>query len=94
MADQPKDRAATEFKKVQRTDDGRNALAISEAQANAMREKTARLRALRLARDAELPPPAPKQVPAAKKKGATARKKSSENLATWLDDQQKGGRNS
>jgi hypothetical protein len=94
MADQPKDRAAAEFKKTQRTEDGRNALAISEAQAAATREKTARLRALRLARDGELPPAPPKRASAAKKKSAKAGKDSSAKLADWLDDQQKSGRNS
>ena len=47
-------RADAQFKKVQRAEDGRKAMAEYEAERIAIREKTARLRALRLAREAEL----------------------------------------
>jgi hypothetical protein len=92
MADQSRDKANAEFKKTQRSD-GKDALAIAEAQAAATREKTARLRALRLARDAALPPASPKRA-AAPKKSAKATKSASEKLSDWLQDQQKSGRNS
>jgi hypothetical protein len=57
MADQSKkDPASAELKKAQRAADGKAAMAEYEAEAAAMRAKTERLRALRLARDAALPP--------------------------------------
>jgi hypothetical protein len=85
MADHSKkDKANAEFKKAQRAEDGRSAMAEYEAQAAAQREKTLRLRALRLARDA------------AKKKSAKSTKSgkgSPAKLSDWLVDQQKSGRN-
>ena len=45
-------RAEALFKKQERLKDGEQAMAQYEAERRAMREKTARLRALRLARDA------------------------------------------
>jgi hypothetical protein len=95
MADNPKKDAA-DFKKAQRAEDGRTAMAEYEAQAAAQREKTARLRALRLARDAAMPPPVPKAP--AKKKSAKSGGKSAKGapgkLSDWLEDQQKSGRKS
>jgi hypothetical protein len=88
-----KDTANAEFKKAQRAEDGKSAMAEYEAQAAAQREKTARLRALRLARDAAMPVPAPKAT-AAKKKAPKSGKGPSAKLSDWLDDQQKSGRNS
>ena len=67
------DRAEALFnKKEQRDRDGQKAMAEYEAEQRAVREKTAKLRALRLARDAALkqaPPAAP-----AKKRVAPAAK--------------------
>jgi hypothetical protein len=57
------DRAEAMFKKEQRQRDGQQAMAEYEAERRATHEKTARLRALRLARDA-----AAKQAPEEKKK--------------------------
>ena len=76
VADDPKKNAANkEFKKARQAEDGKRAMTEYENSANANRVKTARLKALRLARDAELaasaalaPPPAPKKKKAAKKK--------------------------
>jgi hypothetical protein len=66
MADNPKkDVAQAQFAKLQRASDAKQAMADYEAEAIAMRAKTARLRALRLARDAEQA-----AAPAAKKKAA------------------------
>jgi hypothetical protein len=61
-------------KKEQREREGQKAMAEYEAEQRAVREKTAKLRALRLARDAAIeqappPPPAP-----AKKRSAPAGK--------------------
>lgn len=52
-SDQARQRAEKSFKKEERARDGRAAMTEYEAQALAVREKTARLKALRLARDAE-----------------------------------------
>ena len=46
--------ADAQFKKTQREQDGKKAMIEYEAAVVAMRSKTAKLRALRLARDAEL----------------------------------------
>jgi hypothetical protein len=47
-------RAERNFKKEERARDGRKAMIEYEVQAHATREKTARLKALRLARDAQV----------------------------------------
>jgi hypothetical protein len=67
-----------------------------EAEAEAMRVKTERLRALRLARESELaasrPAPAPRKAP----KGPAKRKsapKSTGNLADWIKAREDGGHN-
>jgi hypothetical protein len=65
-----------------------------EAEAQAVRDKTARLRALRLARDAELAanaPPAPPKRAASKKKPARSGEKGP-SLSDWLSTQQTEGR--
>ena len=51
-AEETRRRAQTMFKKEQQLREGQQAMAEYQAQLLAMREKTARLRALRLARDA------------------------------------------
>jgi hypothetical protein len=105
-----KDDATAQFAKLQRAEDGKKAMSEYEADAIAVRSKTARLRALRLARDAEqaaaVPPPAaakkaPKSVKGSKtgaktgaKTGKSTKTKSDAKLANWLDDQEKSGRNS
>ena len=53
-SDQARQRAERRFKKEQRAQDGRTAVTEYEAEARATREKTARLKALRLAREAEI----------------------------------------
>jgi hypothetical protein len=62
-------RAEALFKKEQQLREAQKAMAEYQAQQNAMREKTARLRALRLARDAANPNN-PKKPRPAKQKGA------------------------
>ena len=51
--DQARQRAERNFKKEERARDGRKAMAEYEVQARATREKTARLKALRLAKEAQ-----------------------------------------
>jgi hypothetical protein len=58
-------RAEALFKKEQQLRDGQQAMAEYQAKLDAMREKTARLRALRLARDA-----ANQKTPPANRRGA------------------------
>jgi hypothetical protein len=78
---------------IQRQDDAKKAVAEYEAAAAAIRAKTERLRALRLARDAANPPKASakKGKSAAGKKGKSGAQASG-NLADWLDEQAKEGR--
>ena len=52
-SDQTRQRAEKNFRKEERDRDGRKAMSEYEAQARATREKTARLKALRLAKEAE-----------------------------------------
>jgi hypothetical protein len=73
-SDQDRQRAEKSFqKKEERTRDGRKAMTEYEAQARVIREKTARLKALRLAKEAqtqnEAPPPKqPERRPARREK--------------------------
>ena len=53
ISDQARQRAERNFKKEERAKDGRKAMTEYEAQARAIREKTARLKALRLAKEAQ-----------------------------------------
>lgn len=88
MADKsPRDRANAEFKKTLRDQDAKKAMAEYDAEGAAIRAKTERLRALRLARDAAAPKPEPvvKKKPAKKAKAAS--------LSDWLDGEKKDGRN-
>jgi hypothetical protein len=57
-SDEAHRRAEAIFKKQQQVREGQQAMAEYQAQVDAMREKTARLRALRLARDAANKQPA------------------------------------
>jgi len=75
LADDPKKAAANnQFRKLRQAEDGKRAMTEYENAAIANRAKTARLKALRLARDAEeaaiaaAAPPAPAKKKAAKKK--------------------------
>jgi hypothetical protein len=79
-----KNEANAQFAKVQRANDAKTATAEYQTAAAAMRAKTERLKALRLARDAAAPPPA-----APKRK---VKKTSKGSLSDWLDGQAKEGR--
>jgi hypothetical protein len=93
LADNSKvDRANAQFNKLQRAEDGKKAMSEYEADRIALRTKTERLKAMRLARDAAekaavSEEPATKTKAPAKKKKATA-----ETFSRWLDEQQNSGR--
>jgi hypothetical protein len=53
ISDQARQRAEKSFRQEERAREGRQAMAEYEARARAVREKTARLKALRLAKEAE-----------------------------------------
>ncbi len=100
MADQSrKGDTQAQIVKAQRAEDGRKAMAEYEAAAVATREKTERLRALRLAREAEqvrsAPQPAARSPRKSSKGGAkSAAGKSAAKPATlsaWLKDRSDSG---
>jgi hypothetical protein len=77
--------ANAQFAKLQRANDAKKATSDYESAAAALRTKTERLKALRLARDAAAPPPAAPKP--------RTRKKSKASLSEWLDGQADEGRN-
>ncbi|MGB7036645.1 MAG: hypothetical protein WBD71_14095 [Xanthobacteraceae bacterium] len=79
--------ASAQLAKLQRAEDAKKAASDYEAAAEALRVKTERLKALRLARDAAAPP-----QPVAKKRKGKVKGKSG-SLSDWLDGQAKEGRN-
>jgi hypothetical protein len=92
-----KDEAQLQFSKLQKAEDGKKAMSEYEAQAAAIRAKTERLRALRLARDAEQeasPSPRPAKPAGAKKTSAKKKGAASGTLSEWLKAQQQSGRRS
>ena len=76
MADDKKNAANSQFRKARQAEDGKRAMTEYENAAAAMRVKTERLKALRLAHEAEeaaklaANPPPPKKKKAAKKEAA------------------------
>jgi hypothetical protein len=95
MADDVKNdnKASAEVRKMQQAEDGKKAMLDYEAQAAALRAKTEKLRALRLAREAAAPPvPVKKKTSSAAKKPAKAAKAKPRPLSDWLDEQRKDGR--
>ena len=100
MASPPKNPTEAQALKAKREADGKKAMAEYEANAEAVRAKTEKLRALRLARDAAMPPAAPKaksssaKSPGAKSSGgksAKSKKDDSGKLSDWIKKQQDGG---
>jgi hypothetical protein len=81
-----KHEANPQFAKMQRAADAKKATSEYESTSAALRAKTERLKALRLARDAALPQP----EPVAPKR--QSRKKSKGSLSSWLDGEAKEGR--
>jgi hypothetical protein len=88
MAEKSKYEANVQFAKLQRAQDAKKATADYETEAAAVRAKTERLKALRLARDAAMPPP----EPAAPKRKAK-KKDTGGKLADFLEGEAKEGRN-
>jgi hypothetical protein len=86
-------RADDQFKKLTRIEDGNHGPSEYEVRADALSSKIARLKALRLARDAALvaaPPPAPAPAPV-KKAGKTKKRpapSSAVSLAHWRKGRQ------
>jgi hypothetical protein len=89
MADKPNDG----LRKLQQAEDAKKARAEYEAAAKAQDANTARLRALRLEREAAAPP-VKKAGAAPKRQGAKAAKTPTGTLSQWLQDQKGSGRNS
>jgi hypothetical protein len=87
-----KDQSNAQLKNLQRAADGKAAMADYEAEAAALRAKTERLKALRLAREATEPAPPAKRAATAKAKSGKKQKGKSGSLSDWLKDQEKGGR--
>jgi hypothetical protein len=85
--------ADVQFNKLQRVEDGKKAVSEYEAAGAAMRARTAQLKALRLARDAELKVAAPAAAAPAKKKRA-GKKQPATSLSDWLKDREGSGHNS
>ncbi len=80
-----------QLQKMQRAEDGKKAMAEYEAEGAAMRAKTEKLRALRLAKEAADAAAAPKAAP---KKAGRKTKTKAAPLSDWLKDRETGGRNS
>jgi hypothetical protein len=100
MASPPKNPTEAQALKAKREADGKKAMAEYEANADAVRAKTEKLRALRLARDAAMPPAAPKAAKAKSAgtgtKSATGTKSKSKKadagkLSDWIKKQQDSG---
>jgi hypothetical protein len=89
MADNSKrQEAQVKFSKLQRAQTADRATSDYETTAAVLRAKTERLKALRLARDAEAPKPAP-----AAPKRKSKKRGSGGSLSDFLDGQAKEGRN-
>ena len=91
MAPSRKNQAEAEFKKTQRIQDGKKAMSEYEAEAAAVRAKTEKLRALRLARDAAAPPVAPAKKAGRKAKSASTASAPAASLSEWLKDRADSG---
>jgi len=93
MADDVKsDKASADARKLQQAQDGKQAMLDYEAQAAAVRARTEKLRALRLARDAAQPQAPAKTKTSAAKKPAKASRAKPRPLSEWLDERRKDGR--
>ncbi len=93
MADRSKiDAAQAGFKKLLRDQDGKKAMSEYETAAAAVRAKTVRLKALRLARDAA-EAKAPSEAASAKKKPVKPAKRPAGALSDWLKDREGSGHN-
>ena len=88
--------ASAQFAKMRRANGASTDASEYETTVEALRDKSAKLKALRLARDAAAPPAAPKRKAASKTKGKSKAngKTPSGSLSDWLDGQSKEGRRS
>jgi len=86
--------ASAQFAKMRRANGASPEASEYETTVEALRAKSAKLKALRMARDAAAPPPAPKRKTASKAKSRTSSKTPSGSLSNWLDGQAKEGRRS
>ena len=93
MATSPKSPAEAQALKARRDADGKKAMAEYEANAAATRAKTERLKALRMARDAALPPVVAPVKGAKKTKSTKAEKEAAGKLSDWIKNQEDSGRN-
>jgi len=94
MADQSKKNVPTHgAAKAQHPGDAKQVARDYEVEMAAVRAKTEKLRALRMARDAAAPPPPPKAAPKRKAAGKPE-KRSNATLSQWLDQQERSGRKS
>ena len=102
MATAPKNPTEAQALKAKREADGKKAMAEYEANAEAVRAKTEKLRALRLARDAAMAPAATAAKAAKAKsagtkssggKSAKSKKDDAGKLSDWIKSQQDSGRN-
>ena len=95
MADssKKKDDAQAQFAKLQRANDGKKAMTEYEAEAAAVRAKTERLRALRLARDAAEQAAIAAAPPVVKKKSTKDKKVAKGSLSDWIKDREASGHN-
>jgi len=93
LAYDPKQQATAQFKKPRRADDASKAKAEYENKANAVRVQMAKLRELRLARDAAAATTAaPKKVGSATtKKGTKKSKLATATLSSWLESRDDRG---
>ena len=92
MADEVKnDKSNADARKLQQAADGKKAMLDYEAEGAALRAKTEKLRALRLAREAAMPPAPVKTKTSAAKKSAKTAKAKPRPLSDWLDEQRKDG---
>lgn len=93
MADNKKTEAANiQFKKAQRVEEGKKAMAEYESAAVALRSKTDRLKALRLEKEAADETALADPATATKKPARKAKEKPA-SLSGWIKDQADGGRN-
>jgi hypothetical protein len=92
MADN-KEAATAQAKKDQRAKDGAEAMAQYEANASHVRQNMARLRDLRLAREAEEKKNAPVKTASGRKKAAPKSKQKPKALSDWMKSEQDAGRN-
>ena len=100
MASPPQNPTEAQALKAKREADGKKAMAEYEANAEAVRVKTEKLRALRLARDAAMAPAATaakaakaKSSGAKSSKSTKAKKDDSGKLSDWIKSQQDSSRN-